>query len=328
VQPIDVERRQRPVNRVRLALVVLALVVLAGCGGGGSSPTPGPGGTPGPTPGEQLTPGELRLLLVDTLGPRWYCDRDEYPVGRDEQRAALEAWEEMRAEGDVFAAVLDRLGFDPNGAFDDAEKLAVYRLWKVASSIPFEAVPSGDGYRFDYLAQPVGGAAEGVHTIGLIDVTGRITVETTMAAGEPMCPICLVRGTLIETPDGPVPVEGLQVGDSVWTLDGSGRRAVGTVLAVGSTTAPPSHRVIRLELADGRTLTASPGHPLADGRTLGELRLGDLVDGSAVASLTWLPYGGGRTFDLVVSGATGLYFVDGIAIASTIRPAAVAPARS
>jgi hypothetical protein len=313
----------------RLIAILLLAGVIGGCGGVSQTPSPSPRGTPGPTPGPtpgtDFTPGELRLLLVDTLGPHWWCDRDEYPVGRDEQQQAIERWDELRAEAQVYGAVLERLGFDPGGAFDDAEKLAVYRLWKVAAAIPFEAVPSGDGFRFDYLAAPIGGAAEGVRTIGLVDTAGRITVESRMAAGEPICPICLVRGATIDTPNGPVPVERLRVGDPAWTLDGSGRRVVGTVLAVGSMTAPTSHRVIRIELADGRSLTASPGHPLADGRTLAELRVGDLVDGSAVVSLTWLPYGSGRTFDFLVSGETGAYFVAGIPTASTIRPAAVVP---
>lgn len=311
-------------GRVALRALLMA-IVLAGCGA--EAPSPTPGGTPGPTPGA-FTPAELRLLLVDRLGPRWWCDPDSYPVGRDEQQSAIERWDEMRAEGEVFGAVLERLGFDPQAVFDDARKLAVYRHWKVASTLQFEAVPSGDGFRFEYLAAPVGGAAEGTRTIGIIDTTGQLTIESRTAAGEPTCPICLVRGARIDTPAGPVPIEQLRLGDPVWTLDAAGRRVAGTVTALGSMTAPASHRVVRLALADGRTLTASPGHPLADGRTLAELALADLVDGSAVLSLAWLPYGDDLTFDLAVTGPTGTYFVDGIPTASTIRPAAVAPAGS
>ncbi|NJD27343.1 MAG: hypothetical protein FIA92_03500 [Chloroflexi bacterium] len=314
---------------LRLAGVLAVVLVVAGACGSGASPSgsPGASGTPVPTPGEAFTPGELRLLLVDRLGPLWYCDRDEYPVGRDEQQSAIERWPEV-INDETFGAVVERLGYTVGQDFEPADQLAIYRLWKVAASIPFEAVPSGDGFRFDYLAQPVGGAGEGVRTIGIIDPTGRITIENRTTAGEPMCPICLVRGTPIDTPAGPVAVEALRIGDRVWTLDAAGRRVIEPVVGVGSMTAPSTHHVVRLELADGRTMTASAGHPLADGRTLGELRLADVVDGSAVVSLTWLPYGGGQTLDIEVSGETGLYFVDGIMTASTIRPAAVAPARN
>ena len=57
-----------------------------------------------------------------------------------------------------------------------------------------------DAYRFDYLAQPVGGAAEGTRTAGTIRSSGEITIEQQAPAGEPICPICLARGTLIDTP--------------------------------------------------------------------------------------------------------------------------------
>jgi hypothetical protein len=78
--------------------------------------------------------------------------------------------------------------------------------------------------------------------------------------------------------------------------------------------------VVRLVLADGRSVTASPGHPLADGRPLGELRARDVVSGSVVLSADPIRYDGARTFDLVVSGLTGTYLVDGIPLGSTLQP--------
>ena len=78
--------------------------------------------------------------------------------------------------------------------------------------------------------------------------------------------------------------------------------------------------MVRLVLADGRSLAASPGHPLADGRLLGDLHVGDGVDGSAVVSADLVAYEGARTYDIVVSGPTGIYLVDGIALGSTLTP--------
>jgi len=156
---------------------------------------------------------------------------------------------------------------------------------------------------------------------GTIDSTGKITIDQQVASGEPMCPICLARGTLIDTPAGAVAVDALRIGDPVWTLDGAGNRVAGTVIALGSTIAPADHHVIRLTLADGRSVTASPGHPLADGRTFGGLAIGDDVDGSSVVELASLPYSGGETFDLVASGPTGTYLSSGIPLGSTLAPA-------
>lgn len=312
--------------RHRSTLLLTGALFVAACGG--SSATPGPTIIPGPTPGPSGGPsggptfdaGQLRLVVMDRLGERWYCDPDEYPIARgSELERALERWDEMVAEGVIFRAVAAKLGINVGAAVTDAQKQAIYHVWKNALSIPMD--PVGDGlYRFDYLTVPLPGSDTGIRTAGLIDASGRITIEQQAPAGEPPCPICLARGTRIDTPDGPVPVEALRIGDPIWTLDAAGKRVAGSVVALGSMQAPAEHRVIRLTLADGRTVTASPGHPLADGRQLGELAVGDSVDGSPVVALESLPYGGSATFDLVASGATGAYYTDGIPLGTTLLP--------
>ena len=152
----------------------------------------------------------------------------------------------------------------------------------------------------------------------MIDGHGAITIEQQAAAGEPVCPICLDRASTIDTPAGPVRADALRLGDAVWTLDRVGRKVIGSVIALGSTSAPLGHHVVRVSLSDGRSTTASPGHRLADGRTIGTLRVGDVVDGSTVAGLAILDYEGGETFDLAVSGATGIYLAGGIPLGSTL----------
>lgn len=296
-----------------LLLAGLFVVVVAACGAT-ASPTPSPTPTPGPT----LTTAELKLALADRFGALWYCDPDFYPVPRGEEiDHARERWAEVTGDSEAFAALTTKLGFDPAGAFTDEQKLAIYRAWKVLNATALEPI-GNDRYRFDYLAQPPAGASEGTRTAGFITVAGAITIEQQAGAGEPMCPICLAEGTLIEAPDGSIAVQRLRIGDTVWTLDAAGRRLRGMVLALGSTPAPAGHEVIRLELANGRSVTASPGHPLADGRALGDLELGDLVGGVAVVSVDRIAYDGTSTFDVVVSGPTGTYLVDGIALGSTL----------
>ena len=303
----------------RPALLLLAAVVLlAGCASAGNGGTPGPSAIPVGS-GGTLTAGQLRVAIVERFGPRWWCDPDFYPVARaDEQAIAIQRFAAMQAEADVYGAALVQLGLSGATTFSDAQKLAIYQLWKEASTVPLD--PSGSGsYRFDYVAQPAAGAAEGTHTTGTINDQGAITIGSQTPANRPNCPICLARGTPIDTPAGPIAVEDLRLGDAIWTLDARGERVAGTVIALGSTIAPPDHVVIRLTLADGRTVTASPGHPLADGRQLGNLRTGDLVDGSVVVGLETLPYSSGETFDLVASGPTGEYLSDGIPLGSTLR---------
>src|SRR5262245_35019543 len=93
--------------RKRWAGTLLVAVVLAACGG--EANTPGPTIIPGPTPGSSGSPtfdaGQLRLLLIQRLGQRWYCDPDLYPVAHgSEQERALARWDEMVAEGVIFRA--------------------------------------------------------------------------------------------------------------------------------------------------------------------------------------------------------------------------------
>jgi hypothetical protein len=76
--------------------------------------------------------------------------------------------------------------------------------------------------------------------------------------------------------------------------------------------------VVHLVLADGRSLRASPSHPLADGRPLGALAPGDSVDGSTVVSAAREPYNGGETYDLLPSGPTGAYWADNILVGTTL----------
>jgi hypothetical protein len=302
----------------RLLLAVGLLAVLAGCA------TPGPGGTTAPTaspsPGPALTLPQLKLALVDALGPLWYCDPDVYPIARGEEiDHALARWPEVVADAPALLAISARLGLDPNATFSDDQKLAVYREWKVLQAIALDSA-AGQSYRFDYLAQPTAGGTQGTRSTGTIALDGTVHVDASAPASEPICPICLARGTLIETPAGGAPVEDLRIGDAAWTLDEAGRRVVATVIATGSMDAPGGHVVVHLVLADGRTVTASPGHPLADGRLLGSLRPGEIVAGSIVSSADLVAYRGGETFDLVVSGPTGTYLVDGIPLGSTLTP--------
>ena len=301
-------------NRQILTIGALLVIVAAACGSGGPSPSPSP------TPGPARSVTELKLALISTYGDLWYCDRDFYPIQRqDEIQSAKERWAEVTADAAAFKAIADAASIDPAGPFTDEQRLTLYRSWKVVEAIALDPI-GNDTYRFDYLAMPKAGGAEGTRTGGTIRADGSITVQQQAPATEPICPICLARGTLIETPAGGVAVEDMRIGDPVWTLATSGQRIQGTVIALGSTVAPADHRVVHLVLADGRTVTASPGHPLADARLLGDLRVGDAVDGSAVASADLLAYTGGRTFDLVVSGPTGTYLVDGIPLGSTLRP--------
>lgn len=133
------------------------------------------------------------------------------------------------------------------------------------------------------------------------------------------CPICLAENTLIETPSGAIAVQNLQKGAEVWTLNGSGARISAKILETSRTLVPPTHRVTHLVLDDGRELFVSLGHPIGDGRIIGDLSVGDILDGGRVAIVELIHYQKGFTYDVLPSGETGLYWANGILIGSTLH---------
>ncbi|MDE3113900.1 MAG: Hint domain-containing protein [Chloroflexota bacterium] len=177
------------------------------------------------------------------------------------------------------------------------------------------------GYHFAIRVSTSGSptATQGIVLVdGTIDPFGRISVASRTPSGPPMCPICLARGTRIATPHGDVAVEDLRVGDVVWTLDAGGRRVAAPLVDIGSMPVPPTHEVVHLALDDGRSVFASPGHPTADGRHVGDLVVGDELDGAHVTSTERVPYAGGATFDVLPAGASGAYWADGVLLGSTL----------
>jgi hypothetical protein len=129
--------------------------------------------------------------------------------------------------------------------------------------------------------------------------------------------ICLAARDRISTPTGPVPVSEMRAGVIVWTLDAMGRRIPAPALLVTRIQAPPGHRVLRLVLSDGRIMEASAGHPTADGRLIGDLRPGDILDGSRVTRVESIRYVG-DTWDLLPAGPTGAYWANDVLLGSTL----------
>lgn len=132
------------------------------------------------------------------------------------------------------------------------------------------------------------------------------------------CPICLAKETLIDTPSGFVPVEKITVGMEVWTANTNGARIRGIVIRTSHTSVPADHRIVRLVLADGRTLSVSPNHPLFDGRLAGTILAGAIIDESTVISTHSIPYAFDATYDIFISGPTSAYWAEGILMRSTL----------
>jgi hypothetical protein len=291
---------------VRLLLVLVALLLAACAGGPAASPTPSP---------QPLTVPQLKYRVIDEVGKPWFCDRDFYPLARqDEREIAQQRFAEVQRDTETLAVIVARLRLAPPHTPD--QQLAIYREWKTLAALDLRPVSQGV-WGFAYLAQRGDKAGESVE--GSVSEHGRVTVSSRKAAGPPNCPICLARGTLIATPNGEIAVEELRAGDVVWTTGERGDRVAAPLVSVGSTPVPATHEVVRLALEDGRLVHASPGHPTADGRRVGDLARGDALDGARIASAHRVAYAGGATYDILPAGATGAYWANGVLLGSTLR---------
>lgn len=287
------------------------VVLIGACGPTAPAPP-----APAPTP---LAAVELKYRLFEHVGRPWYCDPDFFPIARaDEKDLARQRLPEMRTDAETYAAILRHSGLADGASLTDDQLLAVYHDWKDLQRLALDPTGPAGVYGSAFVVRPqtASKAAERVEL--RIDTAGKIDVLSRTPAGPPNCPICLADTTLIDTPRGPVRVTELGVGDLVWSMDGEGRRVAAPVIQTGSVMAPVGHEVVRLTLVDGRSVTASPGHPTGDGPALGYLGLGDHLDGATIVAVERLPYRG-RTYDLLPSGATSAYWADGVRLGSTLR---------
>lgn len=124
---------------------------------------------------------------------------------------------------------------------------------------------------------------------------------------------------LISTPQGDIPVQNVQVGTLVWTVDKDGQRVAQPVLQISHVPVPVSHIMLKVLLSDGRVFRASTGHPTADGRDVGSLVIGDSLDSAQVIRIDHDLYADGFTYDILPTGITGTYWANGVLLGSTLR---------
>jgi len=269
---------------------------------------------PTPTPPVIYSIPELKYLLISNFDQVFYVDPDFYPVAQEgqEEKNALEQFPIISANAAEFSAILKHLGLPNKDEYTNEEKLLIYREHKKLT-LAVEMTASGDTYHF--ILRVVEGQGERIK--GTITRSGEIRVLKREPSFNTY-PICLAKGTLIDTPSGSVPVEQFRKGMSVWTVDDSGKRIATTVVEVAVTSVPSSFQVVMVRLNDGRTLTASWGHPTVEGRALGNYQAGDTLDGALVITVEHVIYNGGATYDLLPTGSTGLYWANGILLKSTL----------
>jgi hypothetical protein len=160
------------------------------------------------------------------------------------------------------------------------------------------------------------GEGEGERIEGTITNSGKIKIRKKEPSFNTY-PICLAKGTLIDTPGGPISIDQLHNGMSVWTLDGTGNRSLAIVIETTRNSVPASFQMTRIKLSDGRSVIASPGHPTAEERVLGDYHVHDTLNGALIVAVEHVSYNG-YTYDILPSDTTGLYWANGILLRSTL----------
>jgi hypothetical protein len=285
---------------IRPLLLLVAIFAIA-CGSALPAPAPGSG--------SGLTVAELKYRVIEKVGSPYICGP---PVARPgyEDDAAVAEFPTIRADTETYQAIVAHA--HPAGdESSPAYQVAVWQEWQKLQATRLTANSNG-GYDFTVRTATA-------TVTGNVDPSGKVTV-TSSQPGRPNCPICLAAATLIDTPTGRVRVTDLKFGDPVWTAAADGTRLAVRVSALGSVAFPLGHDAIRIELSDGRTVTASAGHPTADRRSVGGLRAGDALDGATVVAATPVHLTDGATYDLLPAGPTGSYWADGVLLGSTLFP--------
>jgi hypothetical protein len=259
---------------------------------------------------------ELRYKVLDAFPNFFWCDPDFFPIGRPggEEANAAAQFDTIRNNAEEFAAILKRISLDQKPNYTAEEQLLVYRQHKLLTRVPVDFQPSNDGFTFVIRVGQDGQQGERVE--GNVTATGKITI-TKREPSFNSCPICLSKGTMIDTPVGMISVENLKPGMMVWTLDENGQKVAAPIRRTTMTPVPTAFELLTITLEDGRVVTASPRHPTADGGLLGTLKTGNPLDGSFVATIETVAYEG-RTYDILPSGATGFYWANGILLGSTL----------
>jgi hypothetical protein len=141
-------------------------------------------------------------------------------------------------------------------------------------------------------------------------------VDGTCPTGCAAC-ACAAPTTPIATPLGERPIAELKVGDWVYSVDHNQLRPV-PIKRINRQAVPPTHTMVQVRLASGRTLTISPLHPTADGRTFRDLARGRLLDGVAVVEARVVAYHQPYTYDILPDSDSGAYFAAGVLVGSTL----------
>lgn len=129
---------------------------------------------------------------------------------------------------------------------------------------------------------------------------------------------CFVCHTPIKTTYGHENIGTLRPGDTIWSLV-AGKPELVPILMALKIRVPIDQTMVELRLDDGTLLEATPHHPTVDGRQLGDLKVGDELDGRTVVSTEIVPWPEEYKYDIVPDSDSGAYLANGVWVKTCSR---------
>ena len=149
-------------------------------------------------------------------------------------------------------------------------------------------------------------------------------VGTVLVASQSGCIFCMLEGTLVNTPSGPVAVEDLRPGQAVVCVSPSGEHEIGRVAGKKKATAL-LYLDIRLE-GTGQRLSVTPQHPLATEDawvSANRIKVGDFVrtqSGLTEVTEVTTRFRSATVYDISVSPYAN-FFANGVLVHNKSTPA-------
>ncbi len=130
---------------------------------------------------------------------------------------------------------------------------------------------------------------------------------------------CLSEGSMIYTEKGLEKVESLQKGDKIMTIH-RGKKMLQPIITVNKVKVNGNHQMAKISFVSGEHILVSNKHPQKDYQSNFEfVRVGDLIDGRRVKTIEYVKYDKEYTYDILPKGSSGVYWVNGICMGSTLH---------
>lgn len=134
------------------------------------------------------------------------------------------------------------------------------------------------------------------------------------------CPVCFSPETPISTPNGEIPINQLQIGNEIYSLDENGKQMIVNIVQKDSMNVGNTHHVLEIEYENGEKIYVSPNHPDAKDIPVMHWKAEEVKDNQIIKQVKVVPYTHTHTYDILPNSKSRAYLVKGVWMKSTLFP--------